>query len=31
MAKAWLESRLESLQTPTKTKTHPEPRPALGR
>ncbi len=32
MAKAWLESRLESLQTPTKTtKTHPETRPALGR
>ena len=31
MAKAWLESRLESLQTPTKTKTNPESRPALGR
>jgi hypothetical protein len=32
MAKAWLESRLESLQTPnTKTKTNTESRPALGR
>ena len=32
MAKAWLESRLESLQTPTTTKkTNPESRPALGR
>jgi hypothetical protein len=31
MAKAWLESRLESLQTPT-TKTKPtDVRPALGR
>jgi hypothetical protein len=30
MAKAWLESRLESLQSNTKTKT-PEVRPAMGR
>ena len=31
MAKAWLESRLESLQTNTKPKTTPETRPAMGR
>ncbi len=31
MAKAWLESRLESLQTSVKTKPTNEPRPAMGR
>jgi len=31
MAKAWLESRLESLQTPVKTKPADHARPALGR
>jgi hypothetical protein len=30
MAKAWLESRLESLHQPN-TKTKPEPRPVMGR
>jgi hypothetical protein len=31
MARAWLESRLESLQSNTKTKPTNDPRPALGR
>ncbi len=31
MAKAWLESRIESLQSTAKTKPTNEPRPALGR
>lgn len=31
MAKAWLESRLESLQSASKPKPTTEPRPAMGR